>query len=210
MNDRSDSTLPSRSERSEPDPLSRFGSLLDRARQTDLPEPTAMALATTTAEGRPSNRMVLLKDVNERGFAFYTNLESRKAGELLTNPWAALCFHWQPLEVQVRVEGRVERVGDEEADAYFASRPRGSQIGAWASRQSAVLDTRAELEERVREVAERFEGAAVPRPPFWSGFRVVPERIEFWTGLPSRLHNRDVYLRDSSRPGGWRVEKLYP
>ncbi|MDQ3555792.1 MAG: pyridoxamine 5'-phosphate oxidase, partial [Gemmatimonadota bacterium] len=154
--------------------------------------------------------MVLLKEFDRRGFVFYTNLRSRKGGELRANPHAALCFHWQPLEVQVRVEGRAEPVSDAEADAYFAERPRGSQLGAWASRQSAPLPDRALLEERVREVEARFADERVPRPPFWSGFRVAPHRIEFWQGRPSRLHERDVYTPDPHAPGGWRIERLFP
>ena len=169
-----------------------------------------MALATADSRGRPSVRMVLLKGVDARGFAFYTNLESRKAGELIANPFAALCFHWQPLEMQVRVEGAVEAVEPEEADEYFATRGRGSQIGAWASVQSRPLPARAALEERISEVEARFAGGPVPRPDFWSGFRVVPERIEFWSGRPSRLHERDVYTRDPRDPDGWAEGMLFP
>ena len=193
-----------------PDPFARFGELLERARATDLPEPTAMALSTVGPDGRPSSRMVLLKDFDERGFVFYTNLASRKAREIAGNPWVALCFHWQPLEVQVRVEGRAAPVSDAEADAYYASRPRGSRIGAWASRQSEELPSRAALEGRIREIEARFPGEEVPRPPFWSGFRVVPDRIELWFGRPSRLHDRDVYTRDPGAAGGWAVRQLYP
>jgi pyridoxamine 5'-phosphate oxidase len=193
-----------------PGPFARFGELLERARATDLPEPTAMALSTVGPDGRPSSRMVLLKGFDEEGFVFYTNLGSRKAREIAGNPWVALCFHWQPLEVQVRVEGRAEPVGDAEADAYYASRARGSQVGAWASRQSEELPARAELEERIREVEARFGSGEIPRPPFWSGFRVVPDRIELWFGMPSRLHERDVYTRDPGSPGGWSLRKLYP
>jgi len=196
--------------RPEVDPIERFRALLARARATHLPEPTAMALATATASGLPSVRMVLLKEADERGFVFYTNLGSRKARELAENPRAALCFHWQPLEVQVRVEGKVEPVSPVEADAYFAGRPRGSQIGAWASKQSTLLASREELEERIRSVNERYSDGEVPRPEFWSGFRVVPERIEFWFGQPSRLHDREVYIRDAAEPNGWWVERLYP
>jgi pyridoxamine 5'-phosphate oxidase len=190
------------------DPIARFGELLERARQTDLPEPTAMALATADAEGRPAVRMVLLKGFDRAGFVFFTNLESRKALDLAANPRAALCFHWQPLEMQVRVEGTVTAVSAEEADAYFASRPRGSQIGAWASQQSRPLAAREELEEKILETEARYAGLAVPRPPFWSGFRVAPDRIEFWSGRPSRLHDREVYHAEAG--GGWRVERLYP
>jgi pyridoxamine 5'-phosphate oxidase len=193
-----------------PGPFARFGELLERARATDLPEPTAMALSTVGPDGRPSSRMVLLKGFDEEGFVFYTNLGSRKAREIAGNPWVALCFHWQPLEVQVRVEGRAEPVGDAEADAYYASRARGGQVGAWASRQSEELPARAELEERIREVEARFGSGEIPRPPFWSGFRVVPDRIELWFGMPSRLHERDVYTRDPGSPGGWSLRKLYP
>lgn len=193
-----------------PDPFGRFEEELERARATSLPEPTAMALATVGADGRPSVRMVLLKGVDPRGFVFYTNLGSRKARELSESGHAALCFHWQPLEVQVRVQGPVEEVGEEEADAYFASRRRGSQLGAWASRQSEPLPQRGELEARLREMEQRFRGEPVPRPPFWSGFRVVPDRIEFWQGRASRLHEREVYTADPRAPGGWRVGQLYP
>jgi pyridoxamine 5'-phosphate oxidase len=173
-------------------PIPTFADLLERAMQSDILEPTAMALGTADARGRPSVRMVLLKGFDERGFSFYTNLESRKAAELAENPVAALCFHWQPMEVQVRIEGRVEPVSDAEADEYFASRPRGSQVGAWASKQSQPLANREELETRIRETEDRFAGADIPRPPFWSGFRVIPDRIEFWYGKASRLHEKQV------------------
>jgi len=192
------------------DPIAHFAALLAEAQRVDrarLAEPTAMTLATVDDAGRPSARIVLLKDVDARGFVFYTNYESRKGRELLAHPWAALCFHWQPMERQVRVEGSVERVTDAEADAYFASRARMSRIGAWASRQSATLATDADLQHRVREVEARFAGGDVPRPPNWSGFRVVPERIEFWRGRPYRLHERILYERDDT---GWRVRRLFP
>ena len=190
------------------DPFIRFAQLYERALQSDIREPTAMALATADADGRPSVRMVLLKGFDYEGFVFYTNLDSRKATELRVNPRAALCFHWQPLEAQVRVEGDVAPVTDEEADAYFASRPRGSQIGAWASLQSRPLLDRSDLDARVLEIEARFADVPVTRPPFWSGFRLVPDRIEFWTGKPSRLHERDVYTRRAD--GGWGIELLYP
>jgi pyridoxamine 5'-phosphate oxidase len=196
--------------RSDPDPFHRFRTVFAQVEAAGIAEPTAMSVATADSEGRPSARMLLLKGVDEQGFVFYTNLESRKARELDTNPHAALCFFWQPLEVQVRVEGRVEAVGDEEADIYFASRPRGSQIGAWASRQSAPLASRDELEARIRAVEEQYREREIPRPPHWSGFRLLPERIEFWLGRPSRLHERDVYHRDPDTPTGWRLEQLYP
>ena len=192
------------------DPIERFIGLLDQARAIDrkiLPEPTAFALATVDEDGRPSVRIVLLKDVDERGFVFYTNYESRKGRELLATRRAALVFHWQPLEVQVRVEGSVTTVSDEEADAYFASRPRGSQIGAWASTQSQTLARRADLEARVKQYEREYEGKTVNRPKHWSGFRIAPERIEFWKGMPSRLHEREVFHRDAS---GWRMEMLFP
>jgi pyridoxamine 5'-phosphate oxidase len=154
--------------------------------------------------------VVLLKGFDERGFVFYTNLESRKGRALREHPFAALCFWWAPLEAQVRIEGRVEQVSDEEADRYFASRPRGSQIGAWSSLQSAPLAARAELEGRIREIEDRFAGQEIPRPPFWSGFRVVAERIEFWRNKLDRLHERDLYTPDPEAPGRWRIEHLYP
>ena len=190
------------------DPIARFGEVLERAREhPDIAEPYAVSLATVGENGRPANRVVLLRGFDERGFAFYTNLESRKGRELAVHPHAALCFHWQPLELQVRAEGQAAQVEDAEADAYFASRPRGSQIGAWASLQSARLESRADLEARVHEIEQRFTDQPVPRPPFWSGFRVAPERIEFWYGQPSRLHHRDVYLRDGK---AWTIHQLYP
>jgi pyridoxamine 5'-phosphate oxidase len=194
------------------DPIVRFNALLDEATRIPrdlLPEPTAFALGTVDETGQPSVRIVLLKGADERGFVFYTNYESRKGRELLASRRAALCFHWQHMEVQVRVEGDVETVSDAEADAYFATRARGSQIGAWASIQSRPLEHRGDLEARVLEVDRRFEGVAVPRPPHWSGFRVVPRSIEFWKGMPSRLHVREVYRR-AGTGNSWTVERLYP
>ncbi len=172
-----------------------------------IPEPTAFALATVGADGQPSIRVVLLKDVDERGFVFYTNLESRKGGELAANRRAAMNFYWPQLDRQVRVEGRAVRVSDEEADAYFATRPRGSQIGAWASRQSRPLERASDLDARVAEFEAKFRDQAVPRPPFWSGFRLEPASIEFWKARPNRLHDRQVFVRDGE---GWRVRLLYP
>ena len=189
------------------DPIQLFAEIYAQAQQAITPEPTAMVLATVNAEGRPSARVVLLKGFDDNGFVFFTNLESRKGRELQAHPFAALCFHWPALERQVRIEGRVVNVPDAEADAYFASRPRGSQIGAWASKQSQPLATREELEARVRSFEKKFAGGEVPRPPFWSGFRVIPDRIEFWEARVSRLHDRTVYLRQN---GMWMMEKLYP
>ena len=192
------------------EPFARFRALLADASALDravLPEPTAFALATASADGQPSVRMLLLKAVDDTGFVFYTNFESRKGRELRANPKAAMCFHWMPFEVQVRVEGTVAQVTDAEADAYYASRPRGSRIGAWASEQSRPIAHEGDLERRVAEVTARFGDGDIPRPPHWSGFRLVPHRIEFWKGMPSRLHRRDVYVRERA---AWRVMVLYP
>jgi len=190
----------------EVEPLAPFRRWLDEAWKGE-PNAHAMTLATTTPDGRPSARAVLLKGLDQRGFVFYTNLESRKSKELFANPHAALCFLWKSLDRQVRIEGVVEMVGDEEADAYFASRPRDSQIGAWASDQSQPLASRAELERRVDEFLRRFGAGEVPRPPYWSGFRVVPQRVEFWQEQPSRLHDRILFIREGD---GWRRERLFP
>ena len=193
-----------------PNPIERFAVLLQTAKDIPrdrLPEPTAFALATVDGAGRPSVRILLLKVVDEQGFVFYTNYESRKGRELLATRRAALCFHWQPLEQQVRIEGPAEPVSDAEADEYFASRERGSQIGAWASIQSRPMDTPDALDARVLEMEKRFAGQIVPRPPHWSGFRVLPERIEFWKSMPSRLHVRHLYVREA---GAWRVQQLFP
>ena len=192
------------------EPFKRFGEWMAAAVEAGIAEPTAMSVATADADGRPSVRMLLLKGFDEDGFVFYTNLGSRKAGELADNPHAALCFFWQALERQVRIEGPVVRVSDPEADEYYASRARGSRIGAWASRQSEPLSSYQALMDRVKECEARFGEGDIPRPPFWSGFRLVPSRIEFWQGRPSRLHERERFERDSGDVRQWRVHLLYP
>lgn len=189
--------------------LDVFSGLLEEAKAGIDPEPTAMTLATADAEGRPAARTVLLKGFDAGGFVFYTNFNSRKGQQLAGNPQAALLFHWKHIRdgVQVKIEGTVEPVSAAEADAYFASRPRGSQIGAWASLQSQPLASRELFERRIAETEARFDGIDVPRPPHWSGFRVVPERIEFWYGARFRLHERECYTRDGEN---WSVTALYP
>lgn len=189
------------------DPLALFRDLFARARASEPADATAFALATADASGAPSVRMVLLKGVDDAGFVFFTNYESRKAGELTANPRAALCFLWPTVRTQVRVEGAVTRVSGAESDAYFATRPRESQLGAWASRQSAPVASPAALRQAFDEAAARFEGGTVPRPPFWGGFRVAASRIEFWTEGEFRLHDRVVYTRAGR---GWTAERLFP
>lgn len=189
------------------DPFVLFQEWMQEAEKHEPNDPNAMALATATPDGRPSVRMVLLKGWDERGFVFYTNLESRKGGELEANPHASLCLHWKSLRRQIRIDGPVEPVTDAEADAYFATRARGSQIGAWASRQSRPLTGRFELEKRIAEYAAKFGLGAVPRPSHWSGFRLLPEAIEFWADRTFRLHERAVFRMLDGR---WQSEQLFP
>ncbi len=189
------------------DPLRRFQDWMAEAIAGEPNDPNAMTLATIGSDGRPSARMVLLNGLDERGFVFYTNLGSRKAEELVAHPVAALLFHWKSLRRQVRIEGVVAPVTEAEADDYFASRPRLSQVGAWASMQSRLLPDRAELERRVADYEARFAGETVPRPPHWSGFRLLPDYYEFWQDMPFRLHDRTVWRREGQ---GWASAKIYP
>ncbi|GAB5471450.1 MAG: pyridoxamine 5'-phosphate oxidase [Rhodospirillales bacterium] len=196
-----------------PDPFELFDLWLGEAKESETNDPTAMAVATVGADGMPSLRMVLLKHADAEGFVFYTNYESRKGGELLSHPKAALLFHWKSRRRQVRVEGAVVQVSDEEADDYFASRPRQSQIGAWASQQSRPLEGRLALEKRVALYAAKFALGKVPRPPYWSGFRILPSAFEFWQDGAFRLHDRVRYTPLEASPesnSAWQRQRLYP
>jgi pyridoxamine 5'-phosphate oxidase len=191
----------------EENPIALFKKWFAEARKQEAGEPEAMALATATAAGRPSVRMVLLKGVDESGFLFFTNMESRKGGELAENPYAALCLHWKSLKRQVRIEGRVEVVPAPLVDAYFRTRHVLSRLGAWASRQSQTLSSRRELEDRVHEFEKKYAADDIPKPPYWGGYRVIPEKIEFWQEGKGRLHDRFLFTR---KDGGWDLVRLNP
>ncbi|GAB3654822.1 pyridoxamine 5'-phosphate oxidase [Nocardioides korecus] len=191
-----------------PDPVTMFGRWFDQAGASGIHEPNAVVVSTVGPDGGPSSRTVLLKGLDERGFVFYTNYDSRKGHDLDARPGCALLFPWHDLERQVRVEGRAERVSDAESSAYFARRPRGSQLGAWASPQSHEVASREELDQRYADAQARFEGRDVERPPHWGGFRVVPAVVEFWQGRPGRMHDRIVYRRDDA--GEWTTVRLAP
>jgi pyridoxamine 5'-phosphate oxidase len=190
----------------DPNPITQFLHAIERAKASDV-DTAPVSLATADANGRPSVRLVLLRGVDERGFVFHTNYKSRKARELEDNPYAALCVYWPTLEEQIRVEGSVERLPPDESDAYFADRPRGSQLGAWTSEQSEILESREKFDEEYAATEARFAGQPVPRPPFWGGFVIAPSRIEFWYGRNDRLHDRILYVRDGVN---WTIQKLYP
>jgi len=188
-------------------PIERFNATLQKATDAGLRLPNGAALATVDSEGRPSVRVVLLKDVDQRGFVFYTNLDSRKSRELQSNPKASLCFWWPALEEQVRVEGAVELVDNAEADIYWQSRPRGSQLGAWASAQSEPLSSHQAIVDEYARLEKKYQGGSIPRPSFWSGFRVIPNRIEFWRGRDDRLQERELFTLTA---GEWKISLLYP
>jgi pyridoxamine 5'-phosphate oxidase len=190
------------------DPFARFQEWMAEAEASEPSDPNAMTVATATPDGRPSARAILLKGVDARGFVFYTNMHSRKSAELAANAQVALLFHWKSLARQIRIEGHVEPVTAAEADAYFATRPRISRLGAWASDQSHKLDQRLTLERRLAEFEAKYPGEDIPRPPHWSGYRVIPASFEFWQNMPFRLHDRTVYTRRDD--GGWETGKLFP
>ncbi|MBW4557172.1 MAG: pyridoxamine 5'-phosphate oxidase [Trichormus sp. ATA11-4-KO1] len=205
---RKDYTLQALSETEvDPNPFIQFKKWFEQALAAQLPEPNAMSIATSTPHGRPSGRMVLLKDFDERGFVFFTNYNSRKGQELTENPQAALVFWWAELERQVRICGHVEKVSETESDHYFHSRPPNSRLGAWVSNQSEVIESREFLEQRLQEFQSKYENQEIPRPPHWGGLRVIPREIEFWQGRPSRLHDRLLYTHLN---GEWKIERLSP
>ncbi len=192
----------------DPDPFVTFAAWFQEARDAGLYEANAMTLATVGPDGRPSARVVLMRRMDERGFCFFTNYESRKGQDLAANPWAALLFWWGPLERQVRIEGQVEKLSAEESEDYFNTRPKGSRLGAWVSPQSQVIENRQVLEERLAALEAEYADSEPPRPPFWGGYRLVPTEMEFWQGGPNRLHDRLRYVRKVE--GGWRLERLAP
>lgn len=190
------------------DPFARFREWMAEAEASEPVDANAMTVATASPDGRPAARAILLKGVDPRGFVFFTNKESRKSADLAANRHVALLFHWKSLARQIRIEGVVEAVSDAEADAYFATRPRISRLGAWASDQSRPLDSRVTLERRLAEYEAKYPGEEIPRPPYWSGYRVLPDSFEFWQNMPFRLHDRTVYTRRAD--GGWEIGKLFP
>lgn len=192
----------------DPNPFKQFQKWFDQALEVQLLEPNAMTLATVTADGRPSARVVLLRHFDEQGFVFYTNYESQKGQELAQNPWAALVFWWAELERQVRIEGHTQRIPNQESDQYFQSRPWGSRLGAWASQQSQVIESRKVLEDRLQELKTQYQNQDIPRPPHWGGYCLRPTSIEFWQGRPNRLHDRLRYHRLDN--GNWLIERLSP
>ncbi len=191
-----------------PNPFRQFDAWFTDAQAADIPDPNAMTVATATADGQPSARIVLLRGYDERGFVFYTNYESRKGQELAGNPVAALVFFWPALERQIRITGAVAQASRDETDRYFRGRPRGSRLGAWASPQSAAIVSRAEIEDRLRDLEQQYPGDDIPTPPHWGGYRVAPDAFEFWQGRPSRLHDRLRYTRQPD--GSWRIDRLAP